>query len=81
MAYLALELIEAAAVKVHGFEVRSEAGNGGMVRNRINSGEAEEAAVEEVPLEHEFHFGVGMAVDLLNDEDLDADLTADFGGV
>jgi len=31
LAYLALELIEASAVEVHGFEVRSEAGNGGII--------------------------------------------------
>ena len=64
MTYLALELIKAAAVEVHGFEVR--AGNGGIVRDRVNSGEAKEAAVEEVPLEHEFRFRAGEAIDLLD---------------
>jgi len=36
------------AVKVHGFEVRSETGNGGMVRDKVNTEETEEAAVEAV---------------------------------
>jgi len=86
LAYLALELIEAAAVEVHGFEVGAEAGNGGIIGDRINSRKAKEAAVEEVPFEHEFHFGVGMAVDLLDDEDFEhhngiVGFTANLGGM
>ena len=42
-----------------------------MIWNRIRGGEAEESAVEEVAFEHKFDFGVGMAVDLLDDEDFE----------
>jgi hypothetical protein len=42
-----------------------------VVWDGIEGGEAEEAVVEEVSFEHEFHFEVGMAVDLLDDENLE----------
>jgi len=83
---LAFEFGETFAVEVHGFEVRAEAGDSGIVRNGVNSGKAEETAVEEVALEHELHFGVGVAVDLLDDKDFEHEdgvigFTADFGRV
>ena len=68
---LAFEFVEAFAVEVHGFEIGAEAGDGGVVGDGIGSGEAEEAAVEEVAVEHGFHFGVGVAVYLLDDEDFE----------
>ena len=83
---LALELVKTFAVKVHGFEVRTETGDGRVIRDRIDSGEAEEAAVEEVAMEHGFHFRVGVAIDLLDDEDFEHEdgvvgLAAEFRGV
>jgi len=83
---MAVELIKTSGVKVHGFEVISEAGDSGIVGDRINSGEAKEAAVEEVSFEHEFHFGVGMVINLLDDEDFEhhngiVGFAANLGGV
>jgi len=54
-----------------------------MIGDRVNSGEAKEAAVEEVSFEHEFHFEVGMPINLLDDEDFEhhngiVGFTADF---
>lgn len=69
--YLALEFGETFAVKVHGLEVKAEARDSGIVRDGVNSGKSKEAAIEEVTLEHEFHFGVRMAVDLLDDKDFE----------
>ena len=59
---------------------------GGTSGNGIGSGKAKEAAVEEVTVEHGFHFGVGVTVDLLDDEDLEHEEgivggTADWRGV
>ena len=68
---LAFEFFEAGSVEVHGLKIFTEAGDGGVVGNGIGSGEAEESAVEEVAVEHDFHFGVGVAVDLLDDEDFE----------
>ena len=69
--YLPLEFGEAFTVKIHGLEIRAEAGDSGVVRDGIDGRKTEEAAVEEVTFEHGFHFGVGMAVDLLDDKDLE----------
>ena len=65
--YLPLEFGETFAVEIQGFEVRAKARDSRIVRDGVNSGEAKEAAVEEVTFEHEFHFGVRMAVDLLDE--------------
>ena len=66
-----LEFGEAFAVKVHGLEIRAEAGDSGVVRDGVNGGKTEEAAVEEVTFEHGFHFKVGVAVDLLDDKNFE----------
>jgi len=57
-----------------------------MIRHGVYGRKGEEAAVEEVTFEHEFHFGVGVSVDLLDDEDFDhhdrvIGFTADVSGV
>jgi hypothetical protein len=83
---LAFKFGETFAVEVHSFEVRTEARDSGMVRDGVKSREAEEAAVEEVTFEHEFHFGVGVAVDLLDDKDFEHEdgvigFAADLSGV
>ena len=84
--YLPLEFGEAFTVKVHGLEIGVKAGDNGVIRDGIKGGEAEEAAVEEVTFEHGFHFGVGVAVDLLDDKDLEhhdgvVSSAADTGGM
>lgn len=68
---LAVEFFEAGSVEVHGVNIFTEAGDGGVIGNRIGRGKAEEAAVEEVAVEHDFHFWIGVAVDLLDYEDLE----------
>jgi len=57
-----------------------------VIRHGINGREADETAVEEVPLEYKFHFGVGMAINLLDDEDFEhhdgiVGFTANLSGV
>ena len=54
---MAFEFEEAFAVEVRGLEIGVEVGDGGVVGDGISSGEAEEAAVEEVAVERGFHFG------------------------
>ncbi len=83
---LAFKFFEASAIEVHGLKVGAEAGDGGVVGDGVCGGKTEEAAVEEVAVEHGFHFGVGVSVDLLDDEDFEheegvIDWTADWGGV
>ena len=83
---LAFKFFEASAIEVHGLKVGAEAGDGGVVGDGICGGKTEEAAVEEVAVEHGFHFGVGVAVDLLDDEDFEHEegvigWTADWRGV
>jgi len=68
---LAFEFFEALAVKAHGLEVVTEAGDGGVIGDGVRKGETEEAAVEEVAVEHNFDFGIGVFVDLLDDEDFE----------
>ena len=71
MSQLAFEFVKALSVEIHGLEVGAEAGDSGVVGDRIKGGEAEEAAVEEVTVEHDFHFRVGVAINLLDDEDFE----------
>lgn len=68
---LAFEFLKASPIEVNRLEVFTEAADSGVVWDRIGSGKAEEAVVEEVAMEHDFHFGVRVVVDLLDDEDFE----------
>ena len=86
LSQLTFKLLEADSIKIHGFKGRSEAGDGRVVRDGVGGGKPQEAAVEEVAVEHDFHFGVGVTVDLLDDEDFEHEggvvgRTADRRGV
>ena len=83
---LTFKLLETLAIEIHGLEVGAEARDGRVIRHGVNGREAEETAVEEVAFELEFYFGVGVAVDLLDDEDFEhhdgvIGFTTDLSGV
>ncbi len=48
---LALKFVKTFAVKVHRFEVGTETGDSRVVRDRVESSDAQEAAVEEIAFE------------------------------
>ena len=54
-----------------GFEIRAEARDNRVVGDGIGSRKSKKTTVEEVAVEHDFHFSVRVTVDLLNDENFE----------